>query len=262
MKGFLILGIIVLSTFTTAFGAGAPLPVSLWVEDVGGVAANSPDVPTGRQFTTVRIDTLVSYIRYLFQHKQALILPDNGQNWFFYAYNDNESHIRTKIFTEDQLLDEASWIVQDIFEWTETALRYVCPHAYNDAGIWYPQATHNSHGPPDITRYQIDEGAVGAGIWSNPYDVTGPQYDYYLPLCESGPDNVVYMAGMAREFAQDRHVFKAFDGWTGDIVDPPGEVMIFPEGEAYSQGYENSQLLYRDGTIIIAIGGVQRPGLQ
>ena len=108
MKRFVILGIIVLTIFTAAFGADAPLPVSRWAEDVGGVAANSPDVPTGRQFTTVRIDTLVSYIRYLYEHKQALILPDNDQNWFFCAYNDNESHVRTKVFTEDQLLQEHS----------------------------------------------------------------------------------------------------------------------------------------------------------
>jgi hypothetical protein len=61
--------------------------------------------------------------------------------------------------------------------------------------------------------------------------------------------------------ADDSHIFKSFDGVTGVILDPPGEVMIFPADDSYGpnpvygQGYENSQLVYRDGAILIAAGG-------
>jgi hypothetical protein len=182
-------------------------------------------------------------------------------NLFFFAYNDNESHVSTVMFDESHFTDPTSWIRQDIHEWTgEGTLRYVSPTAYWDGFLWWPQVTFNASYPTS-DWYMMDEGSIGAGIWCNPIDVTGPVYDYYLPLTDVGPGNVVYMDGQARDVAGDSHIFKSFDGWNGTMLDPPGEVMIFPADESYGlnpvyfQGYENSQLLYRYGTILVTLGG-------
>lgn len=217
----------------------------------------------GRDFDRVRIDEMISYIRYLFEHKQAIILPDGEDPYFFFAYNDNEAHVSTVIFNESQMMDPASWVRQDIVEWTGTGtLRYVSPSAYWDGSAWYPQVTFNCYGPPSYEGYLYDEGGLGAGIWTNPFPVDGPTYDYYLPLTDAGTDNVVYMDGQARDVAGDSHIFKSFSGVDGSLVAP--EFMIFPSEDQYGanpvwgQGYENSQLVYRggrDGTIVIALGG-------
>jgi len=166
------------------------------------------------------------------------------------------------IFNQSEMMDPASWTVQDIVEWTGTGtLRYVSPSAYYDGSVYYPQVTYNCYGPPGFNGFVYDEGGLEAGIWTNSFDVGGPVYDYYLPLTDVGTENVVYMDGQARATAAESHVFKSFSGLDGVIVDPPGEVMIWPSHDSigpnpvYGQGYENSQLVYGNGTIVIALGG-------
>jgi hypothetical protein len=48
------------------------------------------------------------------------------------------------------------------------------------------------------------------------------------------------------------HLFIAFDGWTGDLL-----TQVAVLRSAYGQGYENSQLVYHDGTnkVVVAAGG-------
>jgi hypothetical protein len=198
---------------------------------------------------------MVAYVRYLYGLKQAVILPEGSDYWFFFAYNDNHSHVRTKIFTETDVMNEPAWNVVDVFWWTGAGtLRYICPTAHRDGSIWFPEVTWNT-AAPTTDWYQIDEGGLGVGIWAPPIDVLGPVYDYYLPLTEAGPGNVIYMDGQARDVANDSHIFKSFSGWDGTMLDPPGEVVIFPDNVVWGQGYENSQLLYRDGRVVIAAGG-------
>jgi hypothetical protein len=187
--------------------------------------------------------------------KQAVILPNAGEYWFFFAYNDNRSHVRTKVFSESQLWDPAQWIVADVATYAGgSTLRYVSPTAYWEGGVWYPQVTWNAW-PPTETWHHVDQGGLGSGLWTSPIDVSGPIYDYYLPVTEAGPNNVVLMSGLARDVANDSWVFKSFDGWTGDILDPPGEAVIFPDTVVWRQGLENSQILYRDGKLVAAVGG-------
>jgi hypothetical protein len=260
MKAMSVIGTVLLLA-GSGIGLETPERMSKWAEEAECIPPSRWEAPESREFTTVQIDTLVSYIRYLYQHKQALILPMSGNFYFFFAYNDNESHVSTVIFDESRFTDPTSWIRQDIHEWTGGGtLRYVSPTAYWDGILWWPQVTFNA-AYPTTDWYMMDEGSIGGGIWCNPYDVTGPVYDYYLPLTDVGPGNVVYMGGQARDVADNSHVFKSFDGWNGAMLDPPGEVMIFPSDETYGpdpvyhQGYENSQLLYRNGTVLIAAGG-------
>ncbi len=107
-------------------------PAVKWTDED---TSNSVVAPTiqNRDYQRVRIDDLVSHVRYLFQHKQAIILPEGTDPHFLFAYNDNESHITTVVFPESQMMNPASWIVQDILEWTGGGtLRYVSPTAYND----------------------------------------------------------------------------------------------------------------------------------
>jgi hypothetical protein len=254
MRKLLVVALLLVPVTALALNK-TPMPeVSKWAEAAAATHANYPVEVPRSQFTSTRIDTLISYIRYLFEAKQALILPENGTNWFFFAYNDGYSHVRTKVFSEDQLGDEAQWIVADVYEWTgDGTLRYVCPTAYNDGSVWYPEMTINTAAPTTNWHF-IDEGGLGVGLWSPPIDVLGPVYDYYLPLVEAGPDNIIYMDGQARDVANDTHVFKSFSGWDGTIYDPPGEVVIGPDTEWNGQGFENSQLLYRDGLVVIAAG--------
>jgi hypothetical protein len=246
--------ILVLATAVTAVGREPPPPVSRWAEDSGswGVPA---DVEYGRQFATVNIAPSVEYVRYLFEHKQAVILPEGDNYWFFFGYNDDQANVETVVFEESQLWNPGAWIVTDVATWTGSGdLRYVSPTAYFDGAVWYPEVTWNTY-PPTADWHQIDEGGLGIGLWTPPIDVLGPTYDYYLPLTEAGPGNVIYMDGQARDVANDSHVFKSFDGWTGTMMDPPGEVMIFPDNVVYGQGYENSQLGYRNGQLVIAACG-------
>ncbi len=251
MRKLLVVALVLVPVTALALGKA---PISKWAE--GPVEANGHypvEVPR-TQFTTVRIDTMVAYIRYLFEMKQAVILPEGDDFWFFFAYNDNYSHVRTKIFTEETVMDEGQWNVTDVYEWTgEGTLRYICPTAWNDGAVWYPEMTINTAAPTTNWHF-IDEGGINVGLWTPPIDVLGPNYDYYLPLVEAGPDNMIYMDGQARDTANDSHIFKSFDGFTGDIFDPPGEVMIGPDDVWYGQGYENSQLLYKDGLLVVVAG--------
>jgi len=238
-------------------------PAVKWSDDP--VTTSIAPVLKNQDFDRVRVDTLVSYIRWLFEHKQALILSNEAtaaDPLFFFAYNDAESHISTAVFNASQMMDPASWVVQDIVEWTGAGtLRYVSPSAYYDGSVWYPQVVYNCSAP-SAEFLVYEEGGAGAGIWTNPFDINGPVYDYYLPLTDaSTEENVVYMDGQARDTAGDSHIFKSFSGLDGVMVDPPGEVMIWPADTTYGpdpvygQGYENSQLVYHDGTMVIALGG-------
>jgi hypothetical protein len=233
-----------------ALALTAPPKVHKW-QDAEPSVGPRPDFPADRATTVVMVDTFTTYIRYLFEHQQALVLPADDAYWFYWAYNDGYSHVRTKVFTEDQIMDPGSWIEQDIFEWTgDGTLRYIAPSAYFDGSFWYPEVSFNCHAP-SANWYQLDEGGLGSGIWSNPYDLLdGRQYDQYLPLPWAGTNNVVYIDGQARDTADDSHVFQSIDGWTSALIDPPGEVMIFgadpsydPVNYMYGQGYENSQLV-------------------
>jgi len=248
-----------------ALALTAPPKVHKW-QDVEPSVGPRPDLPIDRDTQAVMIDTFTTYIRYLFEHQQAMILPMGDMYYFYWAYNDGYSHVRTKVFTEDQLMDQGSWIAQDIFEWTgDGTLRYVIPSAYWDGSFWYPEVAFNCHAP-SADWYQLDEGGLGSGIWSNPYDLLdGRQYDYYLPLTWAGTNNVVYLDGQARDTAGDSHIFQAIDGWTSAMMDPPGEVMLYPadetygENPVYSQGYENSQLVAMPDAagdyVVLATGG-------
>jgi hypothetical protein len=246
-----------------------PPPVSLWDDAPTGTGGGQP-VPLegGRQFATVRIDTMVSYIRYLFEQRQAVILPDGSDYWFFFAYNDNGEHVRTTIFDELDLLAPAQWDVTDV--WTQNVggqLRYVIPSAYWDGTYWYPEVCTNTWPGTggatneDLTYWFLDEGSLGVGLWTPPIDVGGAadNPDWYLPLTAVGPNNVVYMDGQTRAYAawDDWHIFKSFDGWTGTEIIPM--TVVFPEDLPYSQGYENTQLLYRNGRLVIVTGGYRGP---
>ncbi|MCU0610527.1 MAG: hypothetical protein MUE60_01900, partial [Candidatus Eisenbacteria bacterium] len=248
---------------SVGWGRGGPPPVRWWDEGSGSAVAQTAPSPAIRQFPTVEIDPLISYIRYLFMHKQALILEQDGEFYFYFAYNDAQTHVTTKVFAESDLLNPGAWISQNVVTWTGAGtLRYVSPTAYWDSGasLWYPQVTFNAYGPT-ATFCMHDQGGLGAGLWTAPMDVSGPVYDYYLPLTETSTSNVVFMEGLARDTASDSHVFKSFGGVDGVMVDPPGEVMVFPTDASwgpnpvYGQGFENSQLLHHDGRVVIARGG-------
>ncbi len=257
MRKMLVMALVMVPVAVLAL---TPPPAVKWNDNP--VATVTAPALKNQEFDRVRVDTLVSYIRYLFEHKQAVLLPEGTDPYFFFAYNDNEAHVSTAVFNESQMMDPASWIRQDIVTWPGPGtLRYVSPSAYWDGTTWYPQVTYNCHAP-SYEGYLFDEGGLGAGIWSNTVQVTGPVYDYYLPLTDTGPGNEVYMDGQARDVAGDSHIFKKFSGWDGSIIDPPGEVMIFPsepqygDNPVYGQGYENSQLVYGpNGKIVIALGG-------
>jgi hypothetical protein len=251
-----------------ALALTAPPKVHKW-QDAEPSVGPPPSFPADRAPNVVMVDTFTTYIRYLFEHQQALVLPADDMYYLYWAYNDGYSHVRTKVFTEDQIDDPGSWIAQDIFEWTgDGTLRYIAPSAYWDDAtmFWYPEVSFNCHAP-SADWYQIDEGGLGSGIWSNPYDLLdGRQYDYYLPLPWAGTNNVVYIDGQARDTADDSHVFQSIDGWTSALMDPPGEVMIFgadvtydPVNYMYGQGYENSQLVAAadpaGDRVVIAGGG-------
>ncbi len=245
---------VLLLVWTAAAGREPPPAVSRWAEDSGTRGAPA-DVQYGRQFATVNIAGSVAYVRYLFEPKQAVILPDGNDYWFFFGYNDDQGNVETVVFEESQLWNPVAWIVTDVATWTGSGdLRYISPTAYFDGAVWYPEVTWNTYSPTS-DWHQIDEGGLGIGLWSPPIDVLGPVYDYYLPLSEAGPGNVIYMDGQARDVANDSHIFKSFDGWTSTIIDPPGEVMIFPDNVVWGQGYENSQLLLREPRLVIAAGG-------
>jgi hypothetical protein len=250
----------------TALALTAPPPVRSTDEGTQSTADAGLRVPSFDRSERVRVEAVISYIRYLFEPKQALILPSGNDPFFFFAYNDNLAHVTTVVFNESEFSTTASWTYTDIVTWTSaTRLRYVSPSAYEEptGGTWYPQVTFNTYNTAgtDTTHYLYDTGGVGAGAWSGQLDVEGPTYDYYLPLTEAGPGNVVYMDGQARDVAGSSHVFKSFNGTTGTIVDPPGEEMIFPSSSTwgpdpvYGQGYENSQLVYRGNLIVILLGG-------
>ncbi len=211
MKRLLVLMIIVP---VVAFAVTSPPPTHIRAEDTS--AGSTPDVPATREWTIVRVDTMTSYIRYLFEHQQALVLPMGDMYYLYWAHNDNNSHVRTIVFGETQFADPASWVVQDIYAGT---IGYVSPSAYWDGSIWYPEATFNTDG---LTAHMVDEG--GPGIWSNPCYPAGA-YNYYPPLTWAGSENVIYMSGQARDVFGDSHFFMAFDGWTCEVL---FESMIFP----------------------------------
>ena len=227
----------------------------------GGVGATtgstvpSPrlDLPS-RDFTRVTIDQEIFSSSYLYGPKQAVILPLDDDPYFFFAFNDDNAHVTTIVFRESQMLHQESWINQDVA--SHPSLRYVSPSAYWNGVTWYPQVTYNGY-QPSATVYLYDQGGIGSGTWTAPFDVTGPVYDCYLPLTETGPGNVVYMDSQARQIAEGSHIFKAFDGFDGTTLDPPGQVMIFPDTVVWGHNYENSQLLYHPDTqrlVILAAG--------
>ncbi len=214
-------------------------PVSVR-DDQAEIAGGAAKVPQS-QFTTVRIDSMTVYIRYLFEMKQGMILPEGDDFWFFFAYNDNYSHVRTKIFTETTVTDESQWNVNDVYDWTGNGtLRYICPTAYWDGAGWYPEMTINA-APPTTNWHFIDEGGINAGLWTPPVEVVGLQAS--VLATEAGPDNVIYCLAIG-----DSHWFWAFGGGTGTGA---GQIV---GADWYGQGYENSQLLYRDGLIAVAAG--------
>jgi hypothetical protein len=229
--------------------------ISRW-DDSPGVASGPAEVPRS-QFTTVRIDTMAAYVRYLFMMKQAVILPEFDDFRFFFAYNDGYSHVRTKVFTEAQLHDQGQWSVTDVYEWTgDGTLRYICPTAYWDGFVWYPQVTIST-GPPTANWHFIDEGSVsGISLWSPPMHVLGP-YSCCPPLTEAGPGNVVHMLSGSGE-AAGGYPFKAFSGWDAT---PLHDALVFADTEVFGQGYENSQLLYHGGLLAAAVGGYRTANL-
>jgi hypothetical protein len=233
-----------------------PPPVNRWAEGDHGAGGGGPaDVVYGRQFSTVNIAPSAEYIRYLFEPKQAVILAEGGDYWLFFAYNDALSNVETVVFKESALYDPGQWMINDVHTWTGSGdLRYVSPAAYYDGMLWYPEITFNAYSPT-TTWHMYDQDGVGAGNWTPVMDVAGPTYDYYLPLTEIGCGNLVFMDGQARDVANDTHVFKAFNGFTGTIQDPPGEMVVFPDNVVWGQGYENSQLLLMEPRLVIAAGG-------
>ncbi len=224
-------------------GAEVP-PVSVWGDSPGAVGGPA-EVP-GAQFTTFRIDSMAAYIRYLFKMKLGVILPEGDDFWFFLGYDDYYSHVRVVEVTESQLMPGA-WNVEDIFEGGAR----VSPTAYFDGAVWYPEVTFNASAPTS-TLHMVDEGGIGVGLWSPPFSVGGGFYDYYFPLTEAGPDNVIYLLGQARDTANGSYVFVAFGGSDGTIWH---EALVFADTAVFGQGYENSQLLYHDGLLAAAVGG-------
>ncbi len=214
--------------------------------------------PMNRDFATVRMDTMIHYMNYLWEPNQGLIFPgESGTNWFYFAYNDNYSSVLTKFVSEDQLMD-GSWIVDGV----GVTAGYVSPGVFRDGSFVYPQMTLD--GDWSGLAFTYDEFGIAGGGWTTPWILDGIVADS-LPLTVTGQDNIVYLAAQARELAGDSHYFISFDLLTG-ILDPPGEVLIFPseeqygENPVYGQGYENSQILYwTDGEesekIVIAAGG-------
>ncbi len=240
MRKPLIFLLAALAPALTALQKSEAPAASGW-DDSPGTVSGPAEVP-GSQFTTVRIDSMAVYIRYLFEMKQGVILPEWDDYWFFFAYNDNHSHVRTKIFTENQFMDEGEWIVTDVYEWTGAgALLHVCPTAYWDGFVWYPEVTISA-APPTANLHFIDEGN---GLWSPPMEVVGLQAP--VLATEAGPNNVIYALA-----TDGSYWFWAFGGWDGGPVD--GGQVVGPDTVWWGQGYENSQLLYRDGLIGVAAG--------
>jgi hypothetical protein len=262
MKKLLILVLTLVPVAVLATSQTPAPPLSKWAEDFQSLDANVGSNPAmNRDYATVRVDTSVFYVRYLFEAAPAVIVPLGEDPGLFFAYNDYNGHIRTRAFLESQFSDPDSWITVDVFTEYEDYpnLRYICPHYYYDGSFYYPQMTANG-GAPYWTVYWIDEGGVGANIWSLPYDVTTETTNYYLPLCATTSMNRVHMDGQGRDVDDDSHHYVNFDGWTGETGD---DVLIFPsdpqygDNYIYSQGYENSNLLYCEdaGRLVIATGG-------
>jgi hypothetical protein len=255
MKKVLVVCLILMPAVALAVNKTLTPAVPWWCDDPSPRSAPIPrQAAYSADYKIVQIDTMTAATRFVYEHKQAILCEEGGDPWFVFAHNDNASHVRTIVFRESQLDDAASWFVADIYEWTgDGTLRYVTPTAFNDGSVWYPEVTFNTHAPSS-DWHMVDEGGIGVGLWSPPIDILGPVYDYYLPLTEAGPDNVIYLDAQARDVASDSHVFKSFSGWDGTLVDPPGEVLLFPDDVFFGTNYENSQLLYRDGKIVVCGG--------
>jgi hypothetical protein len=239
MRAPLALALVLVPAVAWSWTTPEAPPISIW-DGYAGAAVGPTEVP-GSQFTTVRIDSMAAYIRYLFEMKQGVILPEGEDYWFFFAYNDNHSHVRTKIFKETDVMNEPVWNVTDVYEWTGAGtLRYVCPTAYWDGSVRYPEMTINP-AVPTINSHFIDEGGINVGMWTPPMEVVGLQAS--VLATEAGPDNVIYCLAIG-----DSHWFWAFDGGTGTGA---GQIV---GADWCGQGYENSQLLYRDGLIVVAAG--------
>ncbi|MBN1423678.1 hypothetical protein JXA88_03895 [Candidatus Fermentibacteria bacterium] len=78
----------------------------------------------------------------------------------------------------------------------------------------------------------------------------GETNSLYVPMIETNPGNTIYMAGEIRDITGSTLVFRSFNGWTGELIDLPGEVTLFSGDPVFRQGYENYQFLYRDGRLI------------
>jgi hypothetical protein len=264
MRKLLVVALVLVPVMVLAVGKVERPPVSKWAEAPTFSQGGYPPTASNQLFDTVRIDTLISYIRYLFEQKQAIILPQDGTNHFFFAYNDAAEHVRTVVFDEGQW-DPMDWTVTDIWEQNVGGqLRYICPTAHWDDAFdaWFPEVCVNvwpgsgGSATEDLTYWFLDEGGWGVGLWTPPIDVGGAEGtpDFYLPLVEAGPNNLIYLDGQTRAFEDwdDWHVFKTFDGWTGTEVTTTQAIF---DSVPASQGYENTQMLYSDGTIVLATGG-------
>jgi hypothetical protein len=261
MKKLLILSLTLVPVAVLATSQTPAPPISKWADGFEWQDANvGPNPAMNRQYTTVRVDTSVFYVRFLFEPEPAVVIPTGEDPWLFFAYNDFNGHIRTKAFQESQFSDPISWISVDAFTESDDypTLRYICPHYYYDGGLYYPQMTSNG-GAPYWNLYMIDEGGVGTNIWSLPYDVTTDVTNYYLPITATTSTNMVHMDGQGRDVDGDSHHYVNFDGWTGEVGE---DVMIFPsdpqygDNYVYAQGFENSNLLYDEaaGRLVIATG--------
>jgi hypothetical protein len=262
MRRLLVTALVLVPITAVALGRDEVPPISVWDDAPMLRDGVYPPQAPRQQFMTVRIDTVVSYIRYLFMQKQAVILPQEDMFHFFFSYNNASEHVRTIVSDEAQVMG-GSWIVTDIWEQSVGGqLRYVCPTAHweDTSDAWFPEVCVNIWPGPggdpsvDLTYWFIDEGGLGVGLWPPPMDVGDDSLDFYLPLVEAGPSNEVSIVGQTRAAPlNDWIVFKTFDGWSGAEILPPRA--IFTDTVPHSQGYENTQLLQDQERIVVATAG-------
>jgi len=91
MRKMLVMALVLVPVAVLAL---TPPPAVKWSDDPVTSSTMIPALKP-QEFERVRIDTLISYIRYLFMHRQALLLSEGSVDDpnFFFAYNDAEAHI-------------------------------------------------------------------------------------------------------------------------------------------------------------------------